>query len=607
MVLIAAVSVVIISAANIMGVDKAPEDTYRKDKRYFENAGKMTWFCNNYFNNIPDEIIKKTLVIMDDLPDSKKKELIKNHQTQGVYDYWNWDKRQFMRWPELFILTPDNIEHIDSELYYKFNNETKMKYLRFKYDAEEDKNNIQIKIVSLLKESTRDGIYYHSIENEVPDEMIPDEEILKNITLDRKRNALLNSAYKFTDTEKEAILASILNGLHFWLYRDTEMVNELFLADGVLTVGFVKSYWDILIVKFPSAVINFLIRNVKLLSETNCIDDNMKILLLYLMARSKSRDEDILEITKPENNNNKVAVVRLFYESSQSMKQGRRDEAEEFFIKAHGALLSLMQLQDGKIADTKYLFPECTNSYCKCRYCEAKFWIPSMDNENRKEYAYCPRTRGKFDLDNDCAHIQAQTHLSVASWSLLEFLEVLGLTGFKIRSSQHLTRTFYVNLSQIDPREHLSRLRDSREYIPRMAGGFNRLYELGGHIKCRGCKANMIFDLKYSIKDFAVYMLTFASCGNGNSGHDHNVYLSHCHGCDKIIDSRDDRFRDGEGFYICMNCGTGGYNTTPGRICPNCGHSGPNMVPLEYGRYHCNHCGHEIRVPNKYKHNQFRV
>lgn len=585
-----------------MGVDKVPEDTYRKDKRYFENAGKMTWFCNNYFNNIPDEIIKKSPLIMDDLPELKKKELIKSHLTKGTFDYWDWDKKYLIRWPELFIFTSESIKHIDvnGELYKKFNDEAKFHYWLYIYKTEDNRTTARQQILGLLKKFKYD---IYRIEKEIPDELISSEEALKVVSFDRIRNALLNSAIIFNDTEKEAILLSLFDADCFGSKK--KEINEI-LESGILNLKIVESLWETLVSKYLDATISFVIRNIKSFLKSNRINDDIKILLLYMMAKNKSHNEEILEITKPENCSNKVAVVRLFYESGQRLKQGNQDGAEEFFIKAHDALLSLMQLQNGKIVDTKYLFPTCIDRECHCHYCEAKFYIPKRNNENKKEYAWCPRTRKRRDLETVCPHIQPRTYLLIDEWSLLEFLEVVGLTGFRIDNCYHLPQTNESEYSSlINPRQHLSELSDPREYIPRMAGGFNRLYEIAEHLKCRKCGAIMKPSLKFSVKKFAVYMVTRASCSNGDPRHDHDVYLNHCRGCGKIIDSRDDRFRDkGEmGYYICMDCGTAGPDTIPGTLCPNCkrGSLEPNMVPLGNGRYLCDYCGYEIQVPYRYR------
>ena len=588
--------------------DKDYKELYMVERKFFIYSSDLFWFKNTYLKLVPKDVVKVTPIIMEDLPYHEQTEIVRIHMSEGIYDYWDWDRIFIIKQPTLFELTPDNIKYVDEELYAKFSNETKAHYWCLTYKKKEDKTQARQQILNFLKESHA----FYINENEIPDEIIPTEEALRVTSVSRKREALFNSKDKFNDMEKEAILNSILddcrydsqiNGINVYLTSYYELqvkeISEL-LESGILDIKILAVCWDKIVNKFPEAAINIINKIEEPLSKEYLINDNLKILSLYLMAKNNAHNEDILRITKPEDNSNKVAAVRLFYESGQSLKQGWRDEAEDFFVKAHGALLSLMQLQDGKIADTEYLFPKCTKTNAKCRYCEAKIRILSTDNENKKECAYCPRTRVKFDLDDDCARIKARTKLPVGSWSLLEFFEVLGLTGFKISSSQHLSRTRDVDLSQIDLRAHLSDLRDFREYVPRMAGGFNRLYAIGDHIKCRKCMENMIFKLKYSINDFAVYMSTTASCGDGDPDHDHNVYLSHCHGCYKIIDSRYDKFKDGENFYICTRCGTGGYHTRPGTICPECGKAGSNMIPLGYNNeYRCNHCGHEIRVPSR--------
>ena len=581
-----------------------PDDIYKNDKRYFDNLGKMTWFQNNFIQNIPDEIVNRSPLIMDDLPNYRKKNLVKNHLSEGTYEYWDWDKKYLKRlWPELFVLTSNSAKYVDDELYEKFDLKTKLKYCCLIYKAEEDKTKALQMILSLLKESTSVGIYLYSLEEELPDGVLSNEEILKHISFERKIKALhpLYSTYTFNKLEKEAILNSLFLDDMLGSYK--EKVNKLLSLDGMIDIEFLRSHWDILSTRYSDATVKFLSKNIKLLLGKNYINDDIKILLLYLMAKNDFKNEEILEITKPENNSNKVAVVRLFYESGQNLRQGKCDKAEELFVKAHEALLSLLQLHDGKIADTKYLFPKCTNTFGKCRYCEAKFWIPKDDNDGRTEYAYCPRTHRKFDLDCDCARIKAKTNLPIGLWSLLEFFEIIGLTGFSISIRQNLAhnRNRYFQISDIDPRQHLSELKDPREYIPRMAGGFNRLYEIKDHLKCRYCGNVMIPSLEFSVKQFAVYMTTRVSCKDMNPEHDCDVYLSHCHGnrCGKIIDSRDDKYQDREGYYICTRCGTAGYHTTAGTLCPNCelGSTNPRMINLGGRRYKCYYCGYEISAP----------
>ena len=173
------------------------------------------------------------------------------------------------------------------------------------------------------------------------------------------------------------------------------------------------------------------------------------------------------------------------------------------------------------------------------------------------------------------------------------------------------------------------------DYIPKICGTFNWLFKNRQLIECSFCHELMEEDMAYSKertdKDdtdvFAAYINTVYGCKKAqdeNSKHDYKVYLNHCHVCgeDSTIDSRVSHFQDiknNRKFYLCMECGGGGYEkryvitgnngyyeydyvTIPGTICPKCGSDNMKYIgkkKLERINQHvfqCNekNCGHEI-------------
>ena len=61
--------------------------------------------------------------------------------------------------------------------------------------------------------------------------------------------------------------------------------------------------------------------------------------------------------------------------------------------------------------------------------------------------------------------------------------------------------------------------------------------------------------------------------------HDSNIYIHYCLNCHRIIDSRECRIRDDEGYYLCMYCGASRVYA-PGTVCPSCGNT--NLRTLNY-------------------------
>jgi len=113
----------------------------------------------------------------------------------------------------------------------------------------------------------------------------------------------------------------------------------------------------------------------------------------------------------------------------------------------------------------------------------------------------------------------------------------------------------------------------SRDFPIKLAGYFNRLYEIFEVIHCRACSSLMLPDMRYARvehtviengeyvkKDMApAYRLTVFKCLNGacvERGQGH--YINHCLGfdCYQLIDDRDSRTKCDSGLYICNGCGS---------------------------------------------------
>jgi hypothetical protein len=171
---------------------------------------------------------------------------------------------------------------------------------------------------------------------------------------------------------------------------------------------------------------------------------------------------------------------------------------------------------------------------------------------------------------SDVARIYPNRDRVWKEWSLLELLEATGVMP--------------------------SGLQRPDEYVNKLAGWVNRLNEIREHLKCSKCDNIMRPNYAYA-KFLAAYNITVVSCACGE-GHDQNIYLNHCWGCERIIDSRESHLRI-EGYYVCILCGSGPRQSEfyrQGDICPKCSTLG--MTALNYGNFQCKLCGHVIKPPS---------
>lgn len=218
----------------------------------------------------------------------------------------------------------------------------------------------------------------------------------------------------------------------------------------------------------------------------------------------------------------------------------------------------------------------------KVSYCEGRAWFTGEEKREgatRALRAFCPRT-GKgcsFNVNGQSstlnplflgARIYPDISLPWMSWSLSEMLESLGVTP------------------------NLPELKTSDDYLPSLCGWINRLNEIRDRLKCSVCQTVMKPNYTYA-KNLARYNVTIVSCPKG-FGHDTNIYINHCWGCNAVIDSRESRIRV-ENRYICIHCGSGPQRSesySQGDICPSCGH---REITSADQVSKCLSCGHSIR------------
>ena len=291
----------------------------------------------------------------------------------------------------------------------------------------------------------------------------------------------------------------------------------------------------------------------------------MKLKVLFRAALNGTLKEESFQL--PENETETVKLLGQLIACNDSQQRVR------LFTKFHDALQTEIVDRSWDLSQNlnyNDLIPVCTRGITE--YCEGKPWPAKNISDPFDRAAFCPRMR-KPCMESDGARIWPQNDLETEKWTLLELF-----------SHEHITPV-------------VSGLSNPEEYVPRMAGWINRINEIRERIRCSNCDSVMISNKKYS-KNFAAYNATVFDCANGE-GHDHNVYLSHCWACRTIIDSRQNRIKDHDGYYLCLQCGSGSRQSqnNPGNICPQCG-SSPMKQDTKWNRvFHCTRCSHTITVP----------
>ena len=136
--------------------------------------------------------------------------------------------------------------------------------------------------------------------------------------------------------------------------------------------------------------------------------------------------------------------------------------------------------------------------------------------------------------------------------------------------------------------------------VNRLGAVANRTNELRERLKCRSCGVKLRANLRYA-KNPSFYLSTVTEpCLTATPNCDQSVYIHHCNGCGRIIDSRDSRFQDQGGYYICIACASGSDPTRAGSICPKCGKPGTLRGTMRHRT--CSSCGHNVELPHRAVH-----
>jgi cold shock CspA family protein len=170
----------------------------------------------------------------------------------------------------------------------------------------------------------------------------------------------------------------------------------------------------------------------------------------------------------------------------------------------------------------------------KLNYCEARRWKTpegswKIDKQGR-ELAFCPRTQSACNVaitrDLEGARVVGLTNISWEHWTLTELLAALDIKALSPGINSNDT------------------------YLLKFAGWINRLNEIRSRMKCEVCTKTLIPTKRYAYHP-ARYNSTVAHCPDGHGG----VYFNHCSNCERIIDSRESRVKEGK-YYICIHCGS---------------------------------------------------
>lgn len=122
---------------------------------------------------------------------------------------------------------------------------------------------------------------------------------------------------------------------------------------------------------------------------------------------------------------------------------------------------------------------------------------------------------------------------------------------------------------------------DLVEYAYRVSGYVNKMAAALPHMVCRGCGSRLTLNYEYPRKslyrglDVPALSGTVCSCPNGadtSTQHDMRVYIHYCLNCKRIIDSRECKRVDEEGYYLCMYCGASKVFDAA-TVCPVCGNT----------------------------------
>lgn len=204
--------------------------------------------------------------------------------------------------------------------------------------------------------------------------------------------------------------------------------------------------------------------------------------------------------------------------------------------------------------------------------CEGKHCSPrSNSRENFDSYTLCRRKRCHQEFDGDFNEAPL--------YSIVKYL-------------------FCIDILQLHQNEQFLRL----------IAALNRWNEIVDRLHCRSCNSPLSLSehARQSVGRMA-YAASYWHCGTESClKYCESIKITHCYGCGKVIDSRDDsqscnpwEVRSYKKFYICKSCASccqrhEGFSG----CCPNCGvdKAYANVEPDERTRAQCRQCGYEVSI-----------
>jgi cold shock CspA family protein len=441
----------------------------------------------------------------------------------------------------------------------------------------ENLNNNLLKLLSLLSESVKKC-----------------DEILEFLPAHEKVNILLSKLKKEDAVENKDIILKIGNILKtFSIKEQIELIERL--------PKWLK-YQEPILQCFsflpPDEQVNLIWSLIESddLSFWRYLSRKAKIMCVYRLEKESKNTSNFLnalnKIIKsyPENDSLVRCVLNIIW-----VKENQ-NSANQVFQKVHDLLTDYV-IQQAKTfseaIDIDPLLPLCKPK--KVKYCVAKPWARDEDKQlktNRVSLAYCPRLRTACDLfdskktDNSSsglsyygARLYADCSQDWRDWSLLELFEI----------------------ADIVPK--IKEMEKPEDYVPKLSGWVNRINEIRLRLKCSVCEDTMPHHPFYATFQ-AKFRVTVFSCKHG-IGHDRNIYLNDCWGCEAIIDSRESKYKSPEKrYYICIHCGSGAQYSniyTQGDICPKCGTPAMTVSKGNYRYRQCRSCNHQIKLPKDKK------
>jgi hypothetical protein len=178
--------------------------------------------------------------------------------------------------------------------------------------------------------------------------------------------------------------------------------------------------------------------------------------------------------------------------------------------------------------------------------------------------------------------------------------------GLSLKKQTTTYNTYFVDFLEDSFGITVGMLYRSKDFMKCM-GALTRGNELTDALCCgyhdnNGCGSALTYSHHFGRDGFIAYTTSYWQCSNPScSKQNQPIKISHCAGCNKIIDSRIDNQKCPGNYenpiYICKSCGYCCKAHIVSGICPDCGTS-PTWTPDKYSsRYTCSNCSHTIKIP----------